>query len=160
MVKIIQDSHPINSSSTLVKKILQLLHSIEHWRIRHVSREDNRVVDSLTKMASDKDHNVQFLRRFLRSSYIYWRTPTTSCISGVTRRGFMMPRGVREPVAGCEAVARVTVRTMRTLVEGRRRREEEDLGEKETVWGEIKVERKAEEAAIFVSLEIVWRKKQ
>lgn len=71
-----------------------------------------------------------------------------------------MPRGVRGLVAGCEAVARVTVRTMRTLVGGRRRREEEDLGEKETVWGEIKVERKAEEAAIFVSLEIVWRKKQ
>ncbi|MBA0662628.1 hypothetical protein Goklo_006717, partial [Gossypium klotzschianum] len=42
-----------------MRRILQILHSIEYWRIRHVLREDNRVLDSLTKMISDKDHNVQ-----------------------------------------------------------------------------------------------------
>ncbi|MBA0748105.1 hypothetical protein Gogos_004957, partial [Gossypium gossypioides] len=59
VVKIIQESQPINSSSASVRRILQILHSIEYWRIKHVPREENRVADLLTKMTSDKDHKVQ-----------------------------------------------------------------------------------------------------
>ena len=42
-------------------------------------------------------------------------TPTSSCISGETLRGFMIPRS-GFPEEGCERVAEVTLRTMRMVV--------------------------------------------
>ncbi|MBA0784284.1 hypothetical protein Gotri_001872, partial [Gossypium trilobum] len=57
--KTIQDSQLVNSNSTLAKRILQLLQYVGYWRIKHIPMEDNRVADSLVKMSTDKDHNVQ-----------------------------------------------------------------------------------------------------
>ncbi|MBA0574574.1 hypothetical protein Golob_001766, partial [Gossypium lobatum] len=57
--KTIQDSQLVNSNSTLAKRILQLLQYVGYLRIKHISKEDNRVADSLVKMLTDKDHNVQ-----------------------------------------------------------------------------------------------------
>ncbi|MBA0640561.1 hypothetical protein Goklo_023487, partial [Gossypium klotzschianum] len=58
VVKIIQESQLASANSVLVRRILQLLKLVGYWRIRHVSREENRVVNSLTKMASDKKEDI------------------------------------------------------------------------------------------------------
>ncbi|MBA0813945.1 hypothetical protein Gohar_027759, partial [Gossypium harknessii] len=47
-VKVIQERPPNGSKSTLIKRIHQLLSQmIEHWHIRHISREDNQNANSL-----------------------------------------------------------------------------------------------------------------
>lgn len=75
-------------------------------------------------------------------------TPTRDCISGDTGRGFIMPRGSRFPVAGLEAVAKVTVRTMRRLP-GATRLGLKDGLRKDAVSGDRKaVEKTPEEIAI------------
>ncbi|MBA0735792.1 hypothetical protein Gogos_019607, partial [Gossypium gossypioides] len=59
VVKAVQDSQSVSLNSALVKRILQLLQSIGYWRFRHVPREENRVADSLAKMETDKENDVQ-----------------------------------------------------------------------------------------------------
>lgn len=53
-------------NSTLARRILELLKRVGYWRIRHVPREENRVVDSLAKMVSDKKEDVWTFEEALR----------------------------------------------------------------------------------------------
>lgn len=55
--------------------------------------------------------------------------PRKACISGDTRRGFIMPLGslFLVSIAGLEAAAKVTVRTVRTLAGGGNLRDDDDL---------------------------------
>ncbi|MBA0550442.1 hypothetical protein Golob_021390, partial [Gossypium lobatum] len=60
VVKLIQESQSASANSSLVRRVLQLLKLVGYWRIRqYVPREENRVVDSSAKMASDKKKDVR-----------------------------------------------------------------------------------------------------
>lgn len=60
VVKLIQESQSTSANSSLVRRVLQLLKLVGCWRIRqYVPREENRVTDSLAKMASDKKKDVR-----------------------------------------------------------------------------------------------------
>lgn len=80
-------------------------------------------------------------------------TPTRSCISGETLRGFMMPRGCL-PVEGCDcdAAAEVTIRSMRKLAGWASLREECGGGgaaaANDAVSPAIKVEKRPRDAAM------------
>ncbi|MBA0721380.1 hypothetical protein Golax_008926, partial [Gossypium laxum] len=54
VIKGIYDSSLVDSNSALIRRIHQILLKVDHWRIKHVSREKNRVVDCLAKMLLNK----------------------------------------------------------------------------------------------------------
>ncbi|MBA0677917.1 hypothetical protein Goari_019293 [Gossypium aridum] len=47
------------SNSTIIKRITQLLHSVENWSIEHILREENAKVDRIAKLAFDKGESLQ-----------------------------------------------------------------------------------------------------
>ncbi|MBA0882008.1 hypothetical protein Goshw_006329, partial [Gossypium schwendimanii] len=53
-VNIIQDGSSGNSNSTLIKRILQVLNMFKQWKIQHLPRENNSIVDSLAKSVRTK----------------------------------------------------------------------------------------------------------
>ncbi|MBA0571905.1 hypothetical protein Golob_002274 [Gossypium lobatum] len=59
VVKAIQDGQLSDLNFVLVRRIFQVLKHIGHWRLRYVSREENKAADFLAKMASDKKEGVQ-----------------------------------------------------------------------------------------------------
>ncbi|MBA0550213.1 hypothetical protein Golob_021178, partial [Gossypium lobatum] len=44
---------------TLVRRINQILSSIEHWIIRHIPKEDNGEADEITKLVQEKRESLQ-----------------------------------------------------------------------------------------------------
>ncbi|KAH1048050.1 hypothetical protein J1N35_038834 [Gossypium stocksii] len=48
-VNIIQDVSSENSNSTQIRRILQVLNMFKQWKIQHLPREENSIVDSLAK---------------------------------------------------------------------------------------------------------------
>ncbi|MBA0749567.1 hypothetical protein Gogos_003479 [Gossypium gossypioides] len=59
LIKSIQDSSLVDSNFALIRHIHQILLKVEHWSIRHVSREKNRVDDCLAKMSLNKKEDLQ-----------------------------------------------------------------------------------------------------
>ncbi|KAG8498103.1 hypothetical protein CXB51_007342 [Gossypium anomalum] len=55
----IQDRQSRVSNSTLIRRILQFLELIGQWRLRNISREENKVVDFLAKISSDRKEGAQ-----------------------------------------------------------------------------------------------------
>lgn len=46
---------------TLIRRILQVLMQTDHWRLRHVLKEENKVIGFLAKMTSDNKKGVQIV---------------------------------------------------------------------------------------------------
>ncbi|MBA0556446.1 hypothetical protein Golob_026547 [Gossypium lobatum] len=53
VVKTIQDIHLADSSSALLQRIHMSLEAIQHWKIKHIPRERNQVVDRIAKMVTE-----------------------------------------------------------------------------------------------------------
>ncbi|MBA0798589.1 hypothetical protein Gohar_009169, partial [Gossypium harknessii] len=54
VVKTIQDVHLADSSFALLQRIHMSLQAIQHWKIKHIPRERNQVVDRIAKMATER----------------------------------------------------------------------------------------------------------
>ncbi|KAK5783335.1 hypothetical protein PVK06_037843 [Gossypium arboreum] len=48
-----------DSSITILKRVQKVMNTEEHWLIRHVVREDNRVIDYLAKLSLERRKNLQ-----------------------------------------------------------------------------------------------------
>ncbi|KAH1098813.1 hypothetical protein J1N35_015734 [Gossypium stocksii] len=55
----IEDGQSRVSNSTLIRRILQFLDLIGQWRLRYVSREENKAIDFLAKISSDRKQAAQ-----------------------------------------------------------------------------------------------------
>ncbi|MBA0768975.1 hypothetical protein Gotri_017745 [Gossypium trilobum] len=53
-VNAIQKAPTGGPKSTLIRRIHKLLSKVPHWSIQHISREENKITDSLMKTAGDK----------------------------------------------------------------------------------------------------------
>ncbi|MFQ6636880.1 hypothetical protein Gotur_012650 [Gossypium turneri] len=59
VVKAIQIAHLADSFSALLRRIHMSLQAIQHWKIKHVPREWNEVVDRIVKLATVRSTNMQ-----------------------------------------------------------------------------------------------------
>ncbi|MBA0785728.1 hypothetical protein Gotri_026079 [Gossypium trilobum] len=59
VVKVIQDAYLTDSCSALLRRIHMSLQAIQHWKIKHVPRERNQVVDHLAKLATIRSTNMK-----------------------------------------------------------------------------------------------------
>ncbi|MBA0743542.1 hypothetical protein Gogos_006208 [Gossypium gossypioides] len=59
VVKVIQIAHLVDSFSALLRRIHMSLQAIQHWKIKHVPREWNEVVDRIVKLATIRSTNMQ-----------------------------------------------------------------------------------------------------
>ncbi|MBA0802705.1 hypothetical protein Gohar_012979 [Gossypium harknessii] len=59
VVNSFQDRQMADSTSALMRRIYQLLQTIDQWSIRHVPRKRKQMVDSIVKMISDRIIEVQ-----------------------------------------------------------------------------------------------------
>ncbi|MBA0874052.1 hypothetical protein Goshw_010932, partial [Gossypium schwendimanii] len=57
--KAIQDVHLAYSSSALLRKIHMSLQVIQHWKIKHITKERNQVADHIVKMATIRSTVMQ-----------------------------------------------------------------------------------------------------
>ncbi|MBA0604919.1 hypothetical protein Godav_017545, partial [Gossypium davidsonii] len=60
-VQAIQGSYSRVLNSALVRRIRQLLAKPMQWSIHHVTREDNKEIDELTRMTTDKKEACNYL---------------------------------------------------------------------------------------------------
>ncbi|MBA0717602.1 hypothetical protein Golax_005403, partial [Gossypium laxum] len=58
VVKAIQIAHLADSFSALLRRIHMSLQAIQHWKIKHVPREWNEVVDLIVKLATVRSTNM------------------------------------------------------------------------------------------------------
>ncbi|MBA0761084.1 hypothetical protein Gotri_023779 [Gossypium trilobum] len=59
VIRAIKEALPKRSNSTIIKRITQLLYSVENWSIEHILREENAKVDRIAKLAFDKEESLQ-----------------------------------------------------------------------------------------------------
>ncbi|MBA0816313.1 hypothetical protein Gohar_000991 [Gossypium harknessii] len=57
--KAIQDVHLAYSSSALLRRIHMSLQVIQHWKIKHITKERNQVADRIVKMATIRSTVMQ-----------------------------------------------------------------------------------------------------
>ncbi|MBA0599870.1 hypothetical protein Gorai_006071 [Gossypium raimondii] len=58
-VNAFQDRQFADSSSSLLRRINQMLRTMDQWNVRHIPREMNQVAGCIAKMISDKTFAVQ-----------------------------------------------------------------------------------------------------
>lgn len=65
VVNAIQDYSFRGSNFALVRKIHQLLKIVRHWKIQHIPRDENKIVNGLVKMIRDMRTRLRLFEDFL-----------------------------------------------------------------------------------------------
>lgn len=64
-VKAIQDANLTDSSLVLLWRIYTSLQAIQNWKIKHILREKNQVVDHIVKMTAVKSIDMQIFKELI-----------------------------------------------------------------------------------------------
>ncbi|MBA0566520.1 hypothetical protein Golob_011330, partial [Gossypium lobatum] len=58
-VHAIQDTSSRDSNSALIRQIQQLLTNANQWHTQHISREDHKIIDYLTKITCNNNNDIK-----------------------------------------------------------------------------------------------------
>ncbi|KAH1130638.1 hypothetical protein J1N35_002016 [Gossypium stocksii] len=62
MIKAIQESSLTNSKAALIRQIHHLLENMRLWDLRHTSKDHNKIVDCMAKMAFDTNYSLMVFK--------------------------------------------------------------------------------------------------